>query len=53
LRTVTLNEQVAVEPELSVPVQRTVVWPIGKVDPEGGEQVTVAPEQLSEIVGGV
>ena len=46
--TVTVNEQVAVLPELSVAVQTTGVVPFGKVDPDGGLQVTVTPGQLSE-----
>jgi hypothetical protein len=44
--TVTPNEQLARTLfELSLPLQFTVVLPSGKVDPEGGVQVIVRPEQ--------
>ena len=36
----------------SIAVQVTVVVPTGKNEPEGGEQLVVAPGQLSEAVGG-
>lgn len=49
--TVTVNEQEAVLPELSVAVQVTVLVPSGKVEPEAGTQLTVAPEQLSVAAG--
>ncbi len=49
--TVTVKLQVDVLPEASVAVQVTVVVPLGKVVPEGGLQVTVAPGQLSLTVG--
>lgn len=52
LKTVTVNEQVAVLPEASVAVQVTVVVPTGKVEPEGGTHTVVTPGQLSEAVGG-
>ena len=48
--TVTVKLQVEVLPEASVPVQVTGVVPFGKVEPEGGEQATVAPGQLSVTV---
>ena len=41
---------VAALPEVSIPVQLTVVVPFGKVAPLAGVQVNVAPEQLSLIV---
>jgi hypothetical protein len=40
----------AVLPDASVAVQVTVVEPNGKHVPEGGEQATVTPGQLSEAV---
>ena len=49
--TVTVNEHVDVLFEASVAVQLTVVAPTGKVEPETGEQTTVVPGQLSEVVG--
>ena len=49
--TVTVNEQEAVLPELSVAVQVTVLVPSGKVEPEAGTQLTVAPGQLSVAAG--
>ena len=49
--TLTVNEQVAVLPLVSVAVQVTVVVPAGKVEPEGGVQTTVAIAQLSEDPG--
>ena len=45
--TVTLKEQLAVLPLASVATQFTVVLPLGKVDPLGGAQLTLAPGQLS------
>src|SRR4029453_18905552 len=45
--TVTVNEQLAVLPEVSVAVQVTVVVPLGKNEPDGGEQAVPAPGQLS------
>ena len=45
--TVTMKLQFAVCPDVSVAVQLTVVAPIGNADPEGGEQATVTPGQLS------
>jgi hypothetical protein len=50
LKTLTVNEQVAVLPDISVAVQVTVVVPNGKVDPEAGEQATVTIGQLSVAV---
>lgn len=38
-------------PLTSIPVQLTVVTPSGKVEPEAGVQLAVAPGQLSVIVG--
>jgi hypothetical protein len=38
-------------PDASVAVQFTVVVPKAKQVPDGGEQLAVAPEQLSETVG--
>jgi hypothetical protein len=49
--TKTRKLQVAVLPAASVAVQVTVVVPTGKQEPEGGLQVTVAPEQLSVAAG--
>jgi hypothetical protein len=50
--TVTVNEHMAVLPLASVAVQETVVVPIGKNEPDAGEQTTaVLPEQLSAVVG--
>lgn len=49
--TVTVNEHDAVRFAASVAVQVTVVMPTGKLDPDAGTQLTVAPEQLSETVG--
>jgi hypothetical protein len=49
LLTVTVKLQVAVPAALSAAVQVTVVVPIGKVDPEGGTQVTTAPSQLGVV----
>ena len=47
----TLNEHVAVFPEVSVAVQVTVVMPNGKQEPDAGLQATVTPGQLSLAVG--
>jgi hypothetical protein len=49
--TVTVNEHVAVFPEVSVAVQVTVVVPFGNADPDAGEQTTEARPQLSLPVG--
>ena len=49
--TLTWNVQLAVLLDVSVAVQVTVVEPIGKQKPEGGEQLAVAPGQLSLGVG--
>ena len=49
--TVTVKVQSAWLPDASVAVQVTVVVPFGKVEPDGGLQLTVAPAQLSEAVG--
>lgn len=38
--------------ELSVAVQFTVVVPMGKLEPEGCEQLTIGTPQLSLAVGG-
>jgi hypothetical protein len=51
LKIFTVNEQVAVLPEVSVAVQVTVVVPAGKAEPDGGVQATVTPGQLSVAVG--
>jgi hypothetical protein len=48
---VTLNEQVAVAPPASVAIQLTVVVPIAKVAPLGGEQETLGVPQLSSATG--
>jgi hypothetical protein len=49
--TVTVKLQAPVLPEVSVAVQVIVVVPLLKVEPDGGLQATVAPEQLSFAVG--
>ena len=49
--TVTVNEQLAVLPLVSVAVQLTVVVPFGKAEPDAGVQATVTPGQLSLAVG--
>ena len=46
--TVTVKEQVAVNPAASVAVDVTVVVPFGNVDPDAGLLITVTPGQLSE-----
>ena len=48
--TVTVNEQLAVFPDVSVAVAVTVVVPFGNVDPDGGAATTVTPGQLSVAV---
>jgi hypothetical protein len=48
--TVTLNEQLAVLPLVSVAVQLTGVVPFGKEEPDDGVQATVTPGQLSFAV---
>ena len=49
--TVTVKLHEAVLLDASVAAQVTVVTPFWNVEPDGGEQLTVAPEQLSEAVG--
>src|SRR6185436_17566415 len=49
--TITLKAQDTPAPPESRAVQATVVVPTGKFPPEGGEQVTVNPAQLSSAVG--
>ena len=49
--TVTVNVQLAVLLDASVAVQVTVVVPVGKVEPDAGEQLAVDPGQLSLAVG--
>lgn len=51
LLTVTVKVQEAWFSDASVAVQLTVVVPNAKQVPAGGEQLAVAPEQLSETVG--
>ena len=46
----TVNEQVAVFPDVSVAVQVTVVVPTGNIEPLAGEQTVIALGQLSEAV---
>src|SRR5262249_35034108 len=41
-RTVTMNDAVAASPDSFVAVHRTVVAPMGKIEPDAGEQVTGA-----------
>jgi hypothetical protein len=48
--TVTEKLQSALLPAVSVAMQETVEIPFGKVEPDGGVQVIVAPEQLSVVV---
>lgn len=48
---VTLKVHEALLPAASVAVQVTLLVPMGKRLPEGGLQMTVPPEQLSEAVG--
>jgi hypothetical protein len=50
-RTVTVNEQLRVLPELSVAVQVTVLVPLANVEPDDGTQLTDDPAQLSPNVG--
>lgn len=50
--TATANEQLALLPCASVAVQVTVVIPAGKLEPDAGTQITVAPGRLSLTVGG-
>lgn len=47
----TVKEHVVVFPSVSLAVQVTRVVPIGKKDPDGGEQKLITSEQLSEAVG--
>jgi len=49
--TVTVNEQVVVKPPPSVATQVTVVVPIAKLEPLGGEHTTLKIGQLS-VAGG-
>jgi len=49
--TVTVNEHVAVAPPASVATQLTVVVPMAKLEPVGGEQTTLANGQLSTATG--
>src|ERR1043166_800135 len=49
--TMTLKVQLVVLPEPSVAVQVTVLVPMGKIEPLGGLQLVVTPEQLSLAVG--
>src|SRR5882724_9918393 len=49
--TVTVNEHVAVAPAASVATQETVVVPIEKLEPVGGEQTTLNVGQLSTAIG--
>jgi hypothetical protein len=49
--TVTVNEHVAVFPDVSVAVQLTVVVPFEKIEPDAGVQTTDASAQLSLPVG--
>jgi len=51
LLTVTVNAQVAVAPPLSLATQVTVVVPLAKFEPLGGEQTTLVPAQLSVTTG--
>jgi len=51
LKTDTVKLQLAVLPLASVAVQVTVVVPTAKQVPDGGEQATVTPGQLSLAVG--
>ena len=48
--TVTVKEQLAVLPLVSVAVQVTVVAPFGKLEPLAGAQLMLAPGQLSLTV---
>jgi hypothetical protein len=50
--TVTVKVQLLVFSDASLAVQVTVVTPTGNVEPEGGLQAVVTPEQLSAAVGG-
>jgi len=49
--TVTVNEQVVVRPPPSVATHVTVVVPIAKLEPLGGEQTTLKIGQLSAAIG--
>jgi hypothetical protein len=49
--TLTVKAQLFLLPDLSVTSQLTVVAPTANVEPEGGLQATVAPEQLPDSVG--
>jgi hypothetical protein len=49
--TVTVNEHVAVFPDVSVAMQVTVVVPLAKTEPGAGVQTTDASAQLSLPVG--
>src|ERR1051325_6379120 len=50
-RTVTVNVQVALWPQLSLAVHVTVVVPMGKVLPLGGLHTTVTGAQPPPVVG--
>jgi hypothetical protein len=52
LKTVTVKLHDDCPPDVSLAVQVTVVTPVGKSEPDGGEQRTIVPEQLSEAAGG-
>jgi hypothetical protein len=47
-----MNEQSAVSPSLLFAIQPTVVVPIGKLEPDGGEQAIIAPPGLFKAGGG-
>jgi len=49
--TVTVKEQAAVSPDGALTVAVTVVVPIGKVEPDGGVDVTGAPAQAPPVTG--
>jgi len=51
LNTVTVKEQLAVFPDVSVAVQVTVVVPSGNVEPDAGTHMLVTPGQLSLTIG--
>jgi hypothetical protein len=46
-----VKKQLAVLLDESVAVQYTVVVPTGKLEPDGGMQVTFVTVQLSEVIG--
>ena len=51
LNAVTVNEQLAVFPDVSVAVHVTVDTPTGNTDPDGGTHAFVTPGQLSVATG--